>query len=104
MVCIWINWDHFCLFPSLILLMLLAFRKPRLKGSFLNPIEDEFESWFDLGVTPRPFRFIVLHSHFLPVPHFSHATPLSFFTDLYSAPLLGSISLSITFDLLKYPH
>lgn len=80
---------HFCLFTSLILLKLFAFRNPKLKGSFLKPIEDEFESWFDFGVTP--LRFIVLHSHFFPTPHFSHWGPLSFFTDLYSAPFLVSI-------------
>lgn len=83
--------DHFWRFTSLILLMLLALRKPKLKGSFLKPIEEELDSWFDLGVTPNPFLLIVLHSHFLPTPHFSQAPPRSFFTDLYSPPLLGSI-------------
>ena len=41
-----------------------------LKGSFLNPLDEELESWLDFGVTPNPLRLIVLQSHFLPFPHF----------------------------------
>lgn len=81
--------------------MLLALRKPKLNGSFLKPIEEELDNWLDFGVTPRPLRLIVLHSHRFPTPHLSQGAPLSFFADLYSAPLLGSISLSMTFDLLR---
>ena len=52
---------HFCFPASLILLRLFAFRKPKLNGSFLNPKDEELDNWFDLGVTPNPFLFIVLH-------------------------------------------
>lgn len=78
---IWFH-QHFCSIQtsllnhfgrlSRILLMLFAFKKPspRLRGSLLNPTEDELDNWLLFGVTPKPLRLIVLHSHFLVGPHF----------------------------------